>query len=219
LAGRWRSAASQRLCAAHWGPPPDERCAWDATVRKSPGTWRKGMRAASSENRDPRTRENRGRKRSPTVSKIRTNSDQSKLSHTSQFTVIECPFACPIPYIYVLHPASTTPRISPTMHYALRTHSLQYLHFLHYLHYLHCHSYLHYTLPPVNAYRSWRWPRTATACTHQQSMPSAFGGIVRLPLEADRFRCKLVLPAGSATEPADSIDAERLRSLVSQKPL
>ena len=122
MAGRCRSAASQQLCAAHWGPPPDERCAWDATVRKSPGTWRKGMRAASSENRDPRTRENRGRKRSPTVSKIRTNSDQSKLSHTSQFTVIECPFACPIPYIYVLHPASTTPRISPTMHYALRTH-------------------------------------------------------------------------------------------------
>ena len=109
-----------------------------------------------------------------------------------------------------------------TTHYALTTHSLQYLHFLHYLHYLHylhCHPYLTYTLPPVNAYRSWRWPRTATACTHQQSMPSAFGGIVRLPLEADRFRCKLVLPAGSATEPADSIDAERLRSLVSQKPL
>jgi len=75
-------------------------------------------------NRDPRTRENRGRKRRPlrSNSKIRTNSDQSKLSHTSQFTVIECPFACPIPYIYVLHPASTTPRIPPTMHYALRTH-------------------------------------------------------------------------------------------------
>lgn len=69
--------------------------------------------------REPRAKTG---KRSPTVSKIRTNSDQSKLSHTSQFTVIECPFACPIPYIYVLHPASTTPRISPTMHYALRTH-------------------------------------------------------------------------------------------------
>ena len=186
--------------------------------------WDLAERNACSELREPRSanareREPRAKTFSHCTSKIRTNSDQSKLSHTSQFTVIECPFACPIPYIYVLHPASTTPRISPTMHYALRTHSLQYLHFLHYLHYLHCHSYLHYTLPPVNAYRSWRWPRTATACTHQQSMPSAFGGIVRLPLEADRFRCKLVLPAGSATEPADSIDAERLRSLVSQKPL
>ena len=218
MAGRWRSAASQRLCAAHWGPPPDERCAWDATVRKSPGTWRKGMRAASSENRDPRTRENA---RAKTFSHCVKNKDELRSIKTqSHVTVHSDRVSLCMSYSIYICAASCLHYSTNISHYALRTtHSLQYLHFLHYLHYLHCHSYLHYTLPPVNAYRSWRWPRTATACTHQQSMPSAFGGIVRLPLEADRFRCKLVLPAGSATEPADSIDAERLRSLVSQKPL
>ena len=184
--------------------------------------WDLAERNACSELREPRSanaREPRA-KTSPTAVKLKNKDELRSIKTQSHVTVHSDRVSLCMSYSIYICAASCLHYSTNISHYALRTtHSLQYLHFLHYLHYLHCHSYLHYTLPPVNAYRSWRWPRTATACTHQQSMPSAFGGIVRLPLEADRFRCKLVLPAGSATEPADSIDAERLRSLVSQKPL